>query len=133
MLHQSVQFNQQHTDFYFDASFRQLKQMLKPANTFIITDTNIFPLHTTYFKGWKTIVIPAGEAHKNIATVQYIIEQLIQLQADRTATLVGVGGGRCYRYYWLCCSHLYAWCGFWFCTNYCTGNGRCLYRWKKWD
>ncbi|MBY0347814.1 MAG: 3-dehydroquinate synthase [Hydrotalea flava] len=93
MLHQSVQFNQQHTDFYFDASFRQLKQMLKPANTFIITDTNIFPLHTTYFKGWKTIVIPAGEAHKNIATVQYIIEQLIQLQADRTATLVGVGGG----------------------------------------
>ncbi|MFM9735759.1 3-dehydroquinate synthase, partial [Streptomyces niveiscabiei] len=46
-----------------------------------------------YFKGWKTIIIPAGEAHKSLDTAQYIIDQLIQLKADRTATLVGVGGG----------------------------------------
>ncbi|WP_298297462.1 3-dehydroquinate synthase [Hydrotalea sp.] len=93
MLHQAVQFNQQHTDFYFDASFWQLKEMLQPASTFIITDANIYSLHAGYFKGWKTIIIPAGEAHKSLDTAQYIIDQLIQLKADRTATLVGVGGG----------------------------------------
>lgn len=39
------------------------------------------------------IVIPAGEQHKNIETVQYIWSQLIDNQADRKALLINIGGG----------------------------------------
>lgn len=39
------------------------------------------------------IVIPAGEQHKNIETVQYIWSQLVENQADRKSLLINVGGG----------------------------------------
>lgn len=39
------------------------------------------------------IVIPAGEQHKNIETVQYIWSQLIENHADRRSLLINVGGG----------------------------------------
>ena len=45
------------------------------------------------FKGWKTIVIKAGEQHKHQHTVDLIIEQLIAYGADRKSFIVGVGGG----------------------------------------
>lgn len=39
------------------------------------------------------IVVPAGEQHKNIDTVQYIWSLLVEHQADRKALLINVGGG----------------------------------------
>lgn len=39
------------------------------------------------------IVIPAGERHKNIDTVQYIWSKLIDNHADRKSLLINVGGG----------------------------------------
>ena len=39
------------------------------------------------------IIIPAGEAHKNINTVQYIWLQLIENHADRKSLLINLGGG----------------------------------------
>jgi len=93
MLQKSVQVNQNKINFYFNASFKQLKQLVNVESTFIITDVNVYALHESAFKNWKTIVIPAGESNKNLATVQLIIEQLIELKADRTATIIGVGGG----------------------------------------
>jgi 3-dehydroquinate synthase len=39
------------------------------------------------------IVIPIGEQHKNIETVQYIWSQLVENQADRKSLLINVGGG----------------------------------------
>lgn len=46
-------------------------------------------LVTDYIK----IIIPAGEQHKNIKTVQYIWSQLIEKQADRKSLLINIGGG----------------------------------------
>ncbi len=43
--------------------------------------------------GWQTIVIKAGEEHKQQSTVDYIIQQLIEKEADRNTFIVGVGGG----------------------------------------
>jgi 3-dehydroquinate synthase len=59
----------------------------------LITDEHIFQAHTKRFKGWKTIVLKPGEEVKVQATVDSVINQLIQLEADRKTTLVGVGGG----------------------------------------
>lgn len=89
----SFSFSSSTVNYYFDAQFEQLQKLVPPEQTIILTDENIFARHKKKFKGWKTIVIKAGEAHKNQSTVDHIIEQLIETGADRKTTLIGVGGG----------------------------------------
>lgn len=93
MTRKTISFSRSSTVFYFDAAFTLLKKELSPKNAVIITDENIFSAHTAKFKGWNTIVLKAGEEYKVQATVDSVINQLIGLEADRTTTLVGVGGG----------------------------------------
>lgn len=93
MNKRTYKFSSAATDFYFAAGFSQLKQLTDPKATIIITDENIFNAHTKKFKGWNTIVLKPGEAFKVQATVDAIIDQLIEMEADRKTILVGVGGG----------------------------------------
>jgi 3-dehydroquinate synthase len=79
--------------YYFDADFSFLEKLSEKQCTVIITDENLFERHKKKFKGWQVISIPSGEQHKNQNTVNNIIDQLIELGADRNTTLVGVGGG----------------------------------------
>ncbi len=93
MKKQTFQFTVASVDYYFDASIKQLKEIVDPSHVIIITDENINALHQSKFKGFKTIVLPAGEKYKNQATIDSVINQLIALQADRKTTLIGIGGG----------------------------------------
>jgi 3-dehydroquinate synthase len=86
-------FSEKKVAYYFDASFLYLDELLDRKNAVLITDENVFQLHQQKFEGWKTIVIKAGEEHKQQATVDFIITQLITLEADRKTFIVGVGGG----------------------------------------
>lgn len=89
----TYQFSQAATRFYFDARFSLLKKITDPAHTVLVTDENVFAAHGEKFEGWNTIVLKPGEEYKVQATVDAIIEQLIDFQADRKTTLVGIGGG----------------------------------------
>lgn len=93
MQKQTIRFSNSSTDFYFAAGFSQLKKLLDQRNAIIITDENVFRFHQNKFGNWNTIVLKAGEEYKTQATVDTIIEQLINMQADRSTVLVGVGGG----------------------------------------
>jgi 3-dehydroquinate synthase len=88
-----VSFSRQATGFYFDARFAQLKKIVPQKTTVIVTDEHVFAAHQKLFKGWQTIVIKSGEEYKVQATVDDVLQQLIALHADRSFTLVGVGGG----------------------------------------
>jgi len=59
-----------------------------------IADSNTFKLcfHRLGINA-DTIVIPAGEEHKNIASCISIWEQLTQLNVDRNALILSLGGG----------------------------------------
>lgn len=81
------------TDFYFNYGIRYLKKITDPKATVLITDEHIYNAHTKKFNGWNTIVLKPGEDYKVQATADAIIAMLIEMQADRTTTLVGVGGG----------------------------------------
>lgn len=81
------------TDCYFEGSFDQLRQLTDPANTIVVTDQHVYRHHRALFARWNTIVLRAAESFKVQATVDALIEQLISLKADRSTTLVGVGGG----------------------------------------
>ncbi len=79
--------------YYFDAEFAYLEQIVSKQQTILITDENVFEIHRQLFSGWQTIVLPAGEQHKQQATVDYIIGELITKNADRNTFIVGIGGG----------------------------------------
>lgn len=86
-------FNNATVQYYFAAGFAALKNIVDKKHTVIITDENVFSLNQKRFKGWNTIVLKAGEEYKVQQTVDAIIDQLIEMEADRKTTLVGVGGG----------------------------------------
>lgn len=79
--------------FYFDASFAQLHEIAGDRSMVLLTDENVHAAHKRKFSKYDTIVIPAGEAYKQQATADLVIEQLMAHGADRKTLLVGVGGG----------------------------------------
>ena len=86
-------FSEKTVSYYFDADFSFLEQLVSKENSVIITDDQVKACCTEKFAGWKTIVIKAGEANKQQSTVDYIISELIKLEADRNTFIIGVGGG----------------------------------------
>ena len=90
---QVIKISQSATSFYWDAKFLHLKKIVSPVSTVLITDENVYTAHAKIFKGWNLIVLKSGEQYKIAATVNSVIERLIEMQVDRSFTLVGVGGG----------------------------------------
>ena len=93
MVTKKYSFSNKSIDCFFNAKFSMLKELVNKENTFLITDENVFAKQADKFKGWKTIVLKPGEQFKNQDAVNYAIDQLIQLQADRQSFIIGVGGG----------------------------------------
>ena len=93
MLRKSYTFSGKKTIYYFNAEFSLLEQLVDPSKAVIVTDENIYNAHSKKFKSWKTIVIEPGEERKVQATVDHIIQRLIEFGADRKTFLIGVGGG----------------------------------------
>ncbi|MGB3007496.1 MAG: 3-dehydroquinate synthase [Chitinophagaceae bacterium] len=89
----SYKFSNSSVDYYFDGSISYLKKIVDAKNAIIITDENVYKHHQSRFKGWNVIVLKAGEEYKVQATVDALIEMLIEMEADRSTTLVGIGGG----------------------------------------
>lgn len=89
---EKLEFSTKTVDCFFDADFLG-NDLLPKENTIIITDKNVFEKQSQKFQGWKTVVIEPGEEHKNQATVDKIVAQLIEFEADRQSFIVGVGGG----------------------------------------
>lgn len=79
----------------------KLKEIISShTKTFLLLDENSERYCLQYFNtidllksNTIKIVIPAGEQHKNIETVQYIWSQLVENHADRESLLINIGGG----------------------------------------
>ena len=93
ILHREYKFTGKKIDCFFDTDFSWIEEKLQKDKTIFITDENLNASHGEKFSGWKTIVIKAGEQFKNQKTVDSIIDQLINLNADRQTFIVGIGGG----------------------------------------
>jgi len=93
MKQQNFKFSAASTEFYFAGGISQLRKITDPKATILLTDENVYKAHSKRFKGWNTIVLKAGEEYKVQATVDAVVESLIEMEADRKTTLVGVGGG----------------------------------------
>ncbi|MCF8257347.1 MAG: 3-dehydroquinate synthase [Flavobacteriales bacterium] len=64
-----------------------------PPRTIIITDEHVKALWGHLFEDRPCIVLPPGEEAKSLETVGQVVEELVELGADRGSFLLGVGGG----------------------------------------
>lgn len=93
MKHINYKFSNSSVEYYLAYGISHLKEIVDQKNSIIITDENVYGYHTKRFKGWNVIVLKPGEEFKIQATVDGLIEELIEQEADRNTTLIGVGGG----------------------------------------
>lgn len=91
---------------YIENDYSGLGQIFNDLNLssrklLIVTDTNIGihyakeveTIASQFVSVVKTITLPAGEAYKNLNTVQQIYQKLIEDKFDRNDVLVALGGG----------------------------------------
>ncbi len=71
----------------------RVNTLLPKGPVVIITDENIQGLYGKDFPKAPVITIGQGEASKTLATVESILRQLIELGADRSWFVLGIGGG----------------------------------------
>ncbi len=73
--------------------FINIKNMVGSNRPIVITDDKVNSIYGSLFDGIDVIVLPQGELNKNLDTIKYVYQRLIELEADKTCSLVGVGGG----------------------------------------
>lgn len=93
MQKKTFRFGNSKVDIFPNSRFTALKEIVDRQSAVILTDENVAAAHSNRFKNYNTIVLKAGEQYKVQATADAVIEQLIEMEADRHTTLVGVGGG----------------------------------------
>jgi 3-dehydroquinate synthase len=93
MQTKSYRFSSATVNYYFDADFSKLEKLIGKEQAVLITDEHVFQAHKKKLKGWNCISLKPGEEYKIQATVDSVIEQLIEFKADRSTWLIGIGGG----------------------------------------
>jgi 3-dehydroquinate synthase len=59
----------------------------------LLIDENVLIQHHDSFEPFRTVIIPPGESYKTLQTVEHLYRELVNLEADRSTLMVGVGGG----------------------------------------
>ncbi len=72
---------------------RNLERYISVEEAVIITDTNVKHHYLKDFPRCEVIEIGTGEKVKNLDTVQAVYERLVELEAERSSFIVGIGGG----------------------------------------
>lgn len=74
-------------------SLRALDQYAGTGPRVIVTDSNVRRLYGKWMVGCPILEIGLGEGNKTLATVERLYAQFLELKADRSTFVVGVGGG----------------------------------------
>lgn len=70
-----------------------LEGLLPDKRVIVITDTAIDRLYSDLVRRFDYITVGYGEVNKNLQTVQNVYQRLMELGADRSTFLLGIGGG----------------------------------------
>jgi 3-dehydroquinate synthase len=75
-------------------SISNLKNYLPAGkNIIVITDANILKHYSKHIENYNVIEIGQGEKNKTLATIDKIMGKLVEFEADRSAFIIGIGGG----------------------------------------
>ena len=74
-------------------SHKNLGSWLPTGKRIMLTDSNVRRYYPSGFDPEAVIEVGSGEKVKDLETVRFIYERLVELEADRSSFLVGLGGG----------------------------------------
>ncbi len=69
------------------------------SDCLVVTNETVAPLYLARLmpalagRSVDTVALPDGEAHKTVATMQTILDRLVDMEANRDTTVVALGGG----------------------------------------
>ena len=89
----TVHFPGGQTGYYPSASTQDLLQLAPIEHTIIISDNNVAMHYGELFKGYKTIVVSAGDQSKTLETISALAKQIAEFEAHKTTRIIGFGGG----------------------------------------
>jgi len=75
------------------ASWESVTSMLPERGVVIITDDNVLHLYGDKFPKVPFITVSPGESAKKLGVIEYLAEQLLLLDVDRSGFILAVGGG----------------------------------------
>lgn len=70
-----------------------LPELLPKGRVIVITDSNVDRCHHALISSYEHIVIGLGETAKCFATLERVYTALMDMDADRSTFLLGIGGG----------------------------------------
>ncbi len=79
----------------YDVIVGDLSNLPNLQNAIIVTDENVAKLHAKAIANLniKTIIVPAGEEHKNLETVNFLWKSFLENGLDRKSIVIALGGG----------------------------------------
>ena len=78
---------------YIGRADELLQQLLPAGRVIVISDSNLDRTHHEMITPFDHILIGQGEQAKSLATLDEIYRKLIEMGADRTSFILGIGGG----------------------------------------
>lgn len=74
-------------------SLENLRTYASPEKTVLLVDSNVARLYPRLISGYRWVDIGCGEAAKSLRKIERICRRLLELGADRSTSVVGIGGG----------------------------------------
>ena len=82
-----------HSIILVGESIKNCSVYLPDSHIVIITDKTVRKLYGNLFPQGDIIEIGSGESIKTLTTMQYIYDQMITFETDRSSFVLGIGGG----------------------------------------
>ncbi len=94
MMHTfNVHGEQNDSQILIGESLKNVKKYIPTEKTVIITDVNVDRLYGHAFPDYPKIIIGTGEKIKNLQTIEYIADKLLDYETDRDSYILAIGGG----------------------------------------
>ncbi len=74
-------------------SISNLSKYIPSKGVYIITDENVDKIYSNIFPNFPKYIVKPGEESKNLLSVSEIYRWLLDVGADRSSFIVGIGGG----------------------------------------
>ncbi|HOB83732.1 MAG TPA: 3-dehydroquinate synthase [Bacteroidales bacterium] len=78
---------------YLGYNWENVREMLPGKSVIIITDNNVYDLYSDRFPPYRVLKLAPGEESKQLDTIRYLAEELLNSGIDRTGFILGIGGG----------------------------------------
>ena len=83
----------ENSSVYIGEALSLLEELLPKKRVIVISDSNLDRTHHDIIAGYEHILIGLGEQAKTLSTLEDIYRKLIDMGADRSTFILGVGGG----------------------------------------